>query len=216
MLRGTLELARRRRSDIDISMLKLNLSRFTALGSLLTACMMVAQGARASELGKDGALALSADRLMGFYWEDAGPSSRNLGVGAAPYFAPGPSTMTRFSLDYFVAPKLSIGGSFAFFLTSREGPMGRNLKFDGFLLAPRVGYAIAFSSGFGFWPRGGLTFWDVETDDEAALTLEAPFYAEVGRSWGLTFGPMLDFGFLGEDPEHKVLGLVALGLYGAL
>ncbi|HKO91056.1 MAG TPA: hypothetical protein VJU61_07890 [Polyangiaceae bacterium] len=110
----------------------------------------------------------------------------------------------RFALDYLFNSGVSLGGALAFQLvTTGDGDDSRN----GWLLAPRVGYFAAVTSGFGIWPRAGLTY--VTTDfggdndlSATAITLEVPLVFSLGgRSVGLSMMPYLDFGVGGGTDE---------------
>src|SRR6185503_9944838 len=115
--------------------------------------------------------------------------------------------------DFFVIDHLSIGGSFAYWSTSVRQP-GPDPSRSGFLFAPRVGYAINFSRSFGFWPRGGVTFRNIEDDDEMALTFEGMFYGAPTPHFAFIFGPAIDVGMVGAGDEALSVGLLTAGILG--
>ncbi|MDX2052604.1 MAG: hypothetical protein SFV15_09455 [Polyangiaceae bacterium] len=168
------------------------------------------------ELGQQGVTSLGADRLSGLYMVNTGNRAMQLGVGAAPVFAPQPYTSTRFAIDHFISPSLSLGGTLAFWLKNGPDIEGRRNRANGYLVAPRVGYVLPITDGFGFWPRGGFNFWDLEVDDEFGITAEATFYGALTNSFGLTFGPTADLGIVGEGNEGVAWGLISFGLLGWL
>jgi len=173
------------------------------------ALMLAAPSAFSQVLGSDGDAAFAAERLMGVYLEDEGRDVTAFGLGA-----PVPDwgyTNARLGIDYFVARHFSIGGAFAYFSVDRDGPGDGP---DGFLIAPRVGYAIDIGRSFGFWPRGGVTIRDRGGDSELALTLEGLFWAAPAPHFAFTFGPAFDIGIAGDGDESKSLGLVTVGILG--
>ncbi len=192
------------------------MKKLMSLVALSVATCVVSVSAQAEEFGRQGVTSLAADRLTGLYLVDVGNSALQLGVGAAPVFAPQPYTSTRFAVDHFVNPSLSVGGSLAFWWKSGATVEGRRNRANGYLVAPRVGYVLPFTDGFGFWPRGGINFWDIGTDDEFGFTAEATFYGALGPQFGLTFGPTADLGIVGEGAEGVSLGLMSVGLFGWL
>jgi hypothetical protein len=148
---------------------------------------------------------------MGLYFLDAGQNYTLLGLGAGPP-SPSPYQIPRFAFDGFVIDHLSVGGSLAVWTFDPH----RGRSFSGVLLAPRVGYAFAFNDTFGFWPRGGFSFWSFDHDDEFALTLEAIFYASPVEHFAFTFGPTIDIGIAGDsdfDRQHSI-GIVTAGIMG--
>jgi hypothetical protein len=134
-------------------------------------------------------------------------------IGIGWYGALTPFHYTRAALDGFIMDQLSLGGSLGFFSQSGDPDA------DGFLFAPRVGYAIPISRVFTFWPRGGLTYWDFANTSVFALSGEAMFVASPSPNWGILFGPTIDIGFMGEsgdddDFSEIAIGFPAVGLMG--
>jgi len=171
----------------------------------------LASSARAEPIGKQGDISFSADRLMGLYLFDQADSATVLGIGAAPLFAH-PYTVPRLSVDGFVIDHLSVGGSLGIWVTDPN----HGGSASGVLLAPRVGYAISFSNAFGFWPRGGFTFWSFGGNDEFGLTMEAMFYGSPVEHFAFTFGPVIDIGIAGNgdhDRAHSI-GIISGGIMG--
>ena len=127
-----------------------------------------------------------------------------------------PVLAPRFGLDVFVIERLSVGGSVGFISRNVEGD---NNDRDGFIFAPRVGYFIDFSDHFGFWPRGGLTFYNLNDPDQSQflLALEGYFTFAPRDGFGFMFGPTIDFGLGGEsgndDYNERVLGIL-IGMFG--
>jgi hypothetical protein len=165
---------------------------------------------QAQTFGQQGDVSFAAERLMGLYIVDADgrDSDFALGFGGPPPCCFGPFNSPRLGIDGFIIDSLSLGGSLV---------VGHDADPDNtwFLVAPRVGYAIGIGRSFGFWPRGGLTLWNGNGNDDGgvALTGEALFYGTPDQ-WGFLFGPTLDFQV--DDPHWHALGLMTAGVFGWL
>jgi hypothetical protein len=181
------------------------------LASLALSVALVFSGrsARCQVLGGSGDVAFAAERLMGVYLYDDGGDGTAFGLGA-PVPDWGYRT-ARLGIDYFPSRHFSIGGAFAYFSDDPDGPGDGP---DGFLIAPRIGYAIDIGRSFGFWPRGGITVRDRNGDSELALTLEGVFWAAPAPHFAFTFGPAFDIGIAGDDDESRSLGLITVGILG--
>jgi hypothetical protein len=123
----------------------------------------------------------------------------------------------RVGFDYLPIDGLTVGGSVGFFSASGEVEQEVNgvsqtqdtATLNAFLFAPRVGYAFMFTPMFGIWPRGGITFLSMTSEDEDgspqtsasrfALTLEVPFVIAPVPHVGFTFAPTLDLGLTGSN-----------------
>lgn len=184
--------------------------RITTVVLASLAAFSLAAHASAQTFGRRGNFSFAADRLMGLYLFDADGQNTEfiMGLGGPPRAGMGEFNSPRLGLDGFVTNGLSIGGSLWIW---HHG----NADWTGFLVAPRVGYAIPIGRHFGFWPRGGLTLWDGNhrDDDGVALTGEALFWGSPDK-WGFLFGPTLDFQ-LNHAHAHS-LGLLAAGVFGWL
>jgi len=148
--------------------------------------------ASAQDLGEQGSMALSADRLFGItsfsakgeldlpgadegevsgttvslLWGDA-PR-----VGVEGVEVPIPGAIPRLSFDFFVIDSLSLGGSLGHYSFSGEYDPGgdgdtRDLdSVSAFALNPRVGYVFPLGDTAYFWLRGGLTYMKVNLEEE--------------------------------------------------
>jgi hypothetical protein len=123
-------------------------------------------------------------------------------------------------VDVFVIENLSVGGAVGFMSWDVENDDGDTLADrDGFLFAPRVGYFIDFSEHFGFWPRGGFTYYTMDDpdQDQFLLTLEGYFTFAPREGFGFLFGPTIDFGLSGEaddaDFNERSIGIM-IGMFG--
>lgn len=169
--------------------------------------------AKAQAFYEAGEISVALERVFGIHhqsWDVGDADGNNTVVGIGWTRAATPLHIPRAALDGFIIDQLSLGGSLAFFSES-EGT-------DGILFAPRVGYAIPLSRVFTFWPRGGLSFWDIGEASLLSLSAEAMFVATVRPGWGILFGPTLDLGFSGESDDRDYsdfsFGFPAVGMMG--
>jgi hypothetical protein len=204
-----------------------------ALGAALS---LASASGWAQEFGRQGTLAIAAERVFGLpYYEqvevDYGPPPGEVQdewttIGLAWGEQHTPYTRPRFAIDYFVIDGLSLGGSLAFASVSHDrDPDGGDDDSHAFLFAPRVGYALPFGTVAGFWPRGGFTYASEGNGpdrSELALTAEAMFWIAPAEGVAFLVGPTFDFGLTGEedgnpdaDLQRIVIG-IGIGLMGWL
>jgi hypothetical protein len=201
--------------------------------SIVTAAALLcfSQGAMAqSSFGKPMDVALGIERAFGFYTgsqtieldngDEVDIDSQGFSLGWSHTGQPLPVMVPRFGFDIFVIESLSVGAAFGFVsqdidYDDNDNDSGRG----GLLFAPRVGYFIDFNDMFGFWPRGGFTFYDLDDPDQSQLllTLEPYFTLAPRDGWAFLFGPVIDLGFSGEygddDLSERSLGIM-IGLFG--
>jgi hypothetical protein len=102
--------------------------------------------------------------------------------------------------DYFLAPRVSVGGGVAYGHTS--GGTGTNgAGVDTFRLAARAGYAFTINDRFGIWPLGGLSL-DYGSANHASttntwLTVYAPVLFHAAPHFFLGLGPSAQFNLSG-------------------
>ncbi len=157
--------------------------------------------------GQSGHVAISAERLFGFVHTEesengASASANTLNLLSAPTALIGTGyTWPRIGFDFFVSQSVSMGFAASYFNVS---PTTGSIS--GFQLAPRVGYAANVTPKLAIWPRGGITYEYVNTDNGGgtsgtqslfALTLEAPFAILVVPRAAFLIGPTLDIGLSG-------------------
>ena len=184
--------------------------KWTIVGAL----MLVVGKASAQEpaFGDIGHVALSAERLFGYVHTKMSTTANGVDtnrsadtvslIGSNPFglLSTGYG-WPRIAADAFVAKSISIGGALAFFNISPETG-----SITGFLLAPRVGYAAFIGPRLVLWPRGGITYEHVSTDNGGititqslfALTIEAPLAFLVVPRVAFLVGPTLDLGLSGS------------------
>jgi len=182
------------------------------------AALLLSSSAWAQDFSAKGQLAISAERLFGFYHDSATTTvggvqstvksdsftllSSPVGLGGSPTWTYG---APRVAGDYFIIDHLSLGGALGYSHISVSNPFGANATVstsgDSFLFAPRVGYAFAFNNIVGIWPRGGFTYRTLSAGNQSAhdfaLTLEAPFFFTVIPHVAFWAGPTLDIGLGG-------------------
>jgi hypothetical protein len=106
-------------------------------------------------------------------------------------------SVPRFGFDYIIGSGVSFGMAFGYQSVSFDGADG-----DAWLFAPRFGYFARVSSGFGIWPRAGITHIIVdngEDDSATALTLEAPLEFFLASRVALMLTPLVELGLAGSD-----------------
>lgn len=195
------------------------MQRTMLAAGLFFAALFSASQSQAQEFYHSGKVSIALERGLGIHYvhrsiDPPGPADfefdgTTLGIGW--YGNLTPYHQSRAALDVFVIEQLSVGGSLAFFAQTGD-PDG-----DGILFAPRVGYAIPLSDLFTFWPRGGLTFIDIEDYSLFGLSGEAAFILTPQPSWGIILAPTFDIGFGGEDETDVTefsIGIPAVGLLG--
>jgi Outer membrane protein beta-barrel domain len=189
-------------------------ARRALTAALLTLC--AASSAHAQELGQAGNLALSIERVFGFYVDnqtvDLGPVDAeadytDLSLGWN--HPPSPLTAPRLGVDYFLNENLTLGGSFGVFSLNEDTAAG-GTDVTGILFAARMGYALRLGHSFSFWPRGGFTYTNINADVNAAdrnllaLTLEGMFTMSPADGWAVLAGPIIDIGITGEAADNDL------------
>lgn len=157
----------------------------------------------AQSLGEQGDLVLGFERMFGIHWwhnnyepDGAGDDESSSGtvVGFGWHRHGGSYNAPRIGFDGFIIDQLSLGGSLGFYTR------GGDDDGDGLILYPRVGYAMPLSADWVFWPRGGISYSDVDEVTRTALSGEGQFLWFPQPSWAIMFGPTLDLGVGGSVP----------------
>ena len=165
-----------------------------------TACSFHALDARAAPPGD---ISIAVERLFGivhttYDYGDVEDDNTSISLfsqvsGHAGYSAP------RLAFDWLSMGGLSFGGAIGY---QKDGD-GAN-DGDAWLLAARLGYFARPSSGFGLWPRAGLTLisadYGVESD-ATALTFEVPLEFLMSRGIAISITPHVDFGIGGHQGD---------------
>jgi len=210
-----------------------------ALGALLVASPASAQ---AKDFGDQGEFIFGADRLFGLfaYTQNEFTSGGNtiqvtgtnmaffgglnaVGVGSnaagAAFIAGNPTVynIPRLGFDYTIIKGLTLGGEVIAFFTlggsasfnnaSQSTPGG-----NAFGIAPRVGYIFNLSDVFAIWPRGGLSYYDMNYSlvnatfnrcnntanaNVFGLDIDPVFTISPVQHFAFEVGPTLDWGFTG-------------------
>lgn len=207
--------------------------RKAVLGSVVAAALCGwCPPALGQSWGKKGSVTLSVERVFGLHWmhteitnpsappSPSNPSDRTLTVfGIGWYRSETAYHNPRAAIDFFITDNLSLGGAIGLYAWGSDGDR------QGFLIAPRIGYAVRLSDRVGLWPRGGFTYFSEEPAGgganytQFALSGEAMFAFLFQDSWAILAGPTLDLGLAGgvgdANFRQHSLGL-AIGLMGIL
>ena len=197
------------------------MQRTIIAAGLFFAAVFSPRPSQAQDFYKSGEVSIAIERALGVHfvhssYDPPGPGdfeSDGTTFGFGWYGALTPLHWARGAVDVFVIDQLSVGGSLAFFAQTGD-PDG-----DGVLFSPRVGYAIPLSDLFTFWPRGGITYVNVNDNSLFGISGEAAFVLTPEPSWGIILAPTLDLGFIGEvgdetDYSEFSIGIPAVGLLG--
>jgi hypothetical protein len=149
-----------------------------------------------------GDLSIAVERLFGIVRTtvevgDAEDSVTSVSIfsqvrGHAGYSAP------RLAFDWLSMSGFSFGGAIGY---QTEGDDDDDGDGDAWLLAARVGYFARPSSGFGIWPRVGLTHIASDYGIEStatALTFEVPLEFLLSRGIAISLTPHADIGIGGH------------------
>jgi hypothetical protein len=126
----------------------------------------------------------------------------------------------RPAVDYFVANNISVGGFVGLDYTSTSGAHSTT-----FAIGPRVGYNLAFSERFSFWPKLGFSYSTSSTTGDPtptgetrdvsgghlALNIFAPVMFHPVQHFFLGFGPALDTDITGDGKVTKIAGRLTIG-----
>lgn len=169
--------------------------------------------APSAEAAPPGDFSVAVERLFGVVRttvedDDAEFSTTAVSIlsqvsGHTGYSAP------RLAFDWLSTGGLSFGGALGYQTDGEDGDDG-----DAWLIAARVGYFARPSSGFGIWPRAGITHIGADYGSEStatALTLEVPLEFLMSRGIAISLTPHVDLGLGGEengaDREITQIGL---------
>ncbi len=170
-------------------------------------------------------LALGIERGFGFFYnsesqELAGTETTTTESGFSLGIASGAGlfSVSRLGVDYILPFGLSFGSGIGVGFKGSNSQVEDEDEMDGttwtyVVLAPRVGFSMAFSDVVGLWPRWGVSYASLKTDDEdfdfhysssdVALTFDLPLTLMPASSWGLMLGPTFDLGL--AHTEHSDL-----------
>jgi hypothetical protein len=185
------------------------LRTITFLGAGVAALLATgtASAQQAPAFGEQGQFIISADRLMPLlaYESDKvanGDGSTDTTTATSIAFVThNPAIVTvynvpRFAFDYTVWKHLTVGGSVwaAFQLGNSDthSAPGQpdvttdNAKVTFWGLAPRAGWILHLSDLFAFWPRGGISFADVQ----ASQTRNGVDHTQTNTQWAIALEPM--------------------------
>jgi hypothetical protein len=176
--------------------------------------LAVSAPAEAPTFGRRGQVVVATERLFGYAHTSATTSDGGIGgssstttdtfalvtnplSGVSAYSAP------RLAVDWFVADRISLGGSVGIFgaSQSREGSSS-SATVRGVLLAPRVGLSALIAPNAAIWGRAGFTalsIWDDSTSANAfAVSIDAPLVFTIFSHVAILMIPNVDFGISGS------------------
>jgi hypothetical protein len=217
-------------------------SHRTLAAGLLLASLSLASGRAEAQDSKgfaqQGAFLISADRLFGVYFgkeqtkQDAGNGQTSTSTESHTSIGLGVTQPTnvlqapRLALDYAVIPNLTVGAGlgYARYSTSLKSESNGvsnerdGATVSGYLLAPRVGYAIAAGPA-AIWLRGGLSLGSsksestepksgIKTTSSSSVTdlsLEPTAAIMLTPSFGLLVGIIVDIP-LGGSVKNETSG----------
>jgi hypothetical protein len=137
------------------------------------------------------------------------------------------TTLTlRPAVDYFIAHDVSLGGFLGLDYTSAHGAHTTQ-----FSIGPRVGYNLAFSERFSFWPKIGFSYSttsasaplnvaglppgaqisQTNSGSSLALNIFAPIMFHPVDHFFLGFGPALDTDLTGDVKSTTIAGRLTIG-----
>ena len=201
-----------------------------------TAYAQPAAAPASSPLGEKGTWILTAERLVPLLSyskdsedvgnNDSGSVSRT-SLSFFSYLVQLPDdaviayTIPRISLDYTVAPNITIGGSIFAFVdlsSSQSTTIGGtttnadNPKATAFGITPRIGYVMSLGPKLALWPRAGFSYYTESVSNppngggnnttdgfhQFALDLEGNFAAVLAPHFFVLFGPVIDIPLSGS------------------
>jgi hypothetical protein len=181
----------------------------------------------AQDFGSQYTVTLSAERVFGLHWThtrteiNGGPREGDVTTSSLTTFGIGwyrsetAFNNPRAAADVFIIDRLSLGGSLGFYVWGDDGDR------QGFLFAPRVGYAAPLSDTISIWPRGGLTFFSEEDNgggpdySQFGLSGECMFAFFPQETWAILAGPTLDLGLTG-DVDNDDFSQYSLGIHAGI
>jgi hypothetical protein len=176
-------------------------SKHILLASLAFPCIAtsgpcaLAFGGTARELEQQGNFAVTNNAGFGFSQQLNSPASTTFSL--------------RPALDYFVIPHLSIGGAVEFDAYSYP----HSPTTSSFSIAPEVGYELALSDTWSFWPQAALSMtFPSPGDPYVTLRITAPFLVHPVQHFFFGIGPGLEQG-LTSNGNTAIIGTFLIGGY---
>lgn len=149
---------------------------------------------------------LVVDNIGGFsYLGTESEGGRAEGRDYAGVF--GLTPLTRVGYHRFFGP-ISIGTGVHFSRTSLDIGLTEGEKTTYLGIAPRIGVGIPFSKSVALWPRAGIGLLNIslEREDTTLVSAAGELLLVVSPvpNFGLTLGPIGEYGFAGENGGRKV------------
>jgi hypothetical protein len=161
--------------------------------ALTTTRRVLAFGGTARELERQGNFVVTNDAGFSF--------AHQIGHGDTTTFT------IRPALDYFVINHLSVGGAVQFdFVSGNPG-------FTQFSIVPQIGYELALSDTWSFWPQADLALsFPSPGNPFVTLDIFAPFLVHPAEHFFFGLGPGFSQG-LTSNPSSVLTGRFLIGGY---
>jgi hypothetical protein len=119
----------------------------------------------------------------------------------------GTTFVLRPALDYFVIPRLSLGGAVEFDYASG------NPNQTTFKIAPEIGYEVALTDTWSIWPQAALSLsFPSPGDPGVTLIIQVPFLLHPSEHFFFGIGPGFSQG-LTSNPTTLITGVFTIGGY---
>jgi hypothetical protein len=198
----------------------------TSLAFLLVATL--APAAASAQLEHKGAVSLSAERLFGLSHSTvsskAGGQEASVSRTDFGLFIPSSSTfatLPRLAIDVAITDGLTLGGALGVIIVDssveNSSPLANttsSVSGTGFLVSPRIGWAMALGRVTRLWLRGGISYFRVSnksdnidlTEDGFSADLEPALVAMVGEHLGLAVTGLADLPLTGDLTVKTTVG----------
>jgi len=215
--------------------------KLVALAAVSTSLVVVTPAFADEPFGATGQVILSGERMFGLSFpremmEDGATGTKttdsrtNIALlwPSLPVLTLEPYGIPRAAVDFSVASGFTVGGSIGFFSgtgsTKREPAAGGvSVETDDptvtmFTFAPRVGYALPLAPQFAFWPRAGVTYYNIgvsstntanppvtnkTTLSGFGIDLEPMFVFTPVPHFGITASPVVDIPVSGTSHSER-------------
>jgi hypothetical protein len=153
-------------------------------------------GGSARELERQGTFAVTNKADFGFEQQLNSPTHTTFSLKPA--------------LDYFVIDRLSVGGAVGLQFFGPPSPQPNSTVFT---IEPEVGYELALSDTWSFWPQASLPMtFPSGANASLALVLFVPFLVHPAEHFFFGIGPGLSQG-LTSNPSTLITGGFRIGGY---
>jgi hypothetical protein len=139
----------------------------------------------------------------------------HFGLALAPTLGnPNVYALPRLAFDLVPIDGLTLGGSLGFSV----GDLGGSTTLTTVVVAPRAGFVLGLTKVVGAWLRGGFTYFNATTSDDAdtrsttlwglSLNIEPTLMISPFEHVSFTAGLVLDVPMAGKQSTERVVGAV--------